>query len=80
MDGSFTSPGHFLRMAYSLNENTGLVSVPIAQEEYDEFHLEMAEARRVVPRDDWMCIPRKSPEGILALLSAAGIQRVWPAG
>ena len=76
VDGSFASPGHFLRMAYSLNEHTGLVSVPITREEYDEFHLEMAEARRVAPRDDWMCLPRKSPEGIFALLSAAGIQRM----
>jgi hypothetical protein len=63
-------------MAYSLNEHTGLVSVPITREEYDEFHLEMAEARRVAPQDDWMCLPRKSPEGIFALLSAAGIQRM----
>ena len=37
LDRSFCGPGHFLRMPYSLNENTGLVSVPVRDEDYDRF-------------------------------------------
>ena len=73
VDGSFTSPGHFLRMAYSLNENTGLVSVPIPREQYDEFDLGMAEAHTVVVQDDWLDASGESTEGLTALLRAAGI-------
>lgn len=73
VDGSFTSPGHFLRMAYSLNENTGLVSVPIPREQYDEFSLGMAEAQNVVVRDDWLDVSGEPRDGLAALLRAAGI-------
>ncbi|MGQ9525307.1 MAG: hypothetical protein ACUVTZ_10765 [Armatimonadota bacterium] len=73
VDGSFTSPGHFLRMAYSLNENTGLVSVPIPREHYDDFHLGMAEADSVAAHMDWLDVSGESREGLISLLKAAGI-------
>jgi hypothetical protein len=38
LDSSFSDERHFLRMPYSLNERTGLVSLPIRPEDYDTFH------------------------------------------
>ena len=41
IDGSFTSTSHFHRIPYSLNENTGLASLPLRREQYDDFTLSM---------------------------------------
>lgn len=75
VDGSFSSPDHYLRMPYSLNENTGLVSVPIPRQEYDSFHVEMAEAQAVVVQENWMSVAGEPTDGVEALLNAASARR-----
>jgi hypothetical protein len=73
VDGSFSSPEHYLRMPYSLNEHTGLVSIPIRPGEYDSFRVEMAEAPNVEVREDWMEVSHRG--GIDNLLADAGVGR-----
>lgn len=51
IDGSFTSPAHYMRLPYSLNEHTGLASVPISLDDYDRFELEMAEVGNFEVKD-----------------------------
>lgn len=51
LDLSFRRPSHFLRMPYALNENTGLVSLPIAPADYDAFHPDQARLENVGPAD-----------------------------
>ena len=75
MDGSFNSPDHYLRMPYSLHENTGLVSVPLHPHEYDSFRVEMAEAQNVVVREDWLDVSGEATEGMEEFLAAAGVRR-----
>lgn len=53
VDSSFSDPNHFLRLPYSLNENTGLISTPIRPEDYDDFQLEMAEIDAVQVAGWW---------------------------
>jgi hypothetical protein len=53
VDSSFSDPNHFLRLPYSLNENTGLVSTPVKPQDYDSFQLEMAEIGTVQVADWW---------------------------
>jgi hypothetical protein len=43
IDGSFCDQRHFFRLPYSINENTGLVSLPLRAEELRDF--EMAQAK-----------------------------------
>jgi hypothetical protein len=73
VDGSFGGEYHFLRLPYSLNERTGLVSLPLRPEEYDDFELEMAEAPRVRVEEWWFAtedlLARR--EGMLRLLREA---------
>jgi hypothetical protein len=73
VDGSFGGGSHFLRLPYSLNERTGLVSLPLRPEEYDGFELEMAEAHRVRVEAWWFetedLLARR--EGMLRLLREA---------
>jgi hypothetical protein len=73
VDGSFGGEHHFLRLPYSLNERTGLVSLPLSREEYDDFELEMAEAPRVRVEEWWFAtedlLARR--EGMLRLLREA---------
>ena len=57
LDTSFHLPRHFLRLAYSLNENTGLVSLPFNLKDYDYFNPEMARPERVTPLSNWWTIP-----------------------
>jgi hypothetical protein len=47
LDNSFSDGGHFLRLPYSLNERTGLVSLPLRPEDYDRFEPAMAETTNV---------------------------------
>ena len=76
LDGSFRNPSHFLRMPYSLNENTGLVSLPIRVEEYDRFSWEMARPERAeVMKDWWGSISEDAPERTEALIEMASGQR-----
>ena len=62
LDGSFRNPNHFLRMPYSINENTGLVSVPIRIEDFDRFSWEIARPESVVVIEDWWSIPEDASE------------------
>ncbi len=56
MDGSFSTGNHFLRLPYSLNENTGLVSIPISREEFYDFDPSQAEMDRVEVRTGWWSV------------------------
>jgi len=53
VDRSFTNPSHFLRLAYSINENTGLVSMPIPIEAFDDFSWQYAKPENVQVLDGW---------------------------
>ncbi|MFC1714714.1 hypothetical protein ACFL6S_13695, partial [Candidatus Poribacteria bacterium] len=53
MDSSFSSSEHFLRLPYSLNENTWLISTPVKQEDYGDFRLRMAEIDAVQVAEWW---------------------------
>lgn len=52
-DGSFASGNHYLRLPYSINENTGLVSVPIPRDRFHEFDPTQAEMGRVEVNPNW---------------------------
>jgi hypothetical protein len=58
----FTLPDHFLRLPYSMNEHTGLVSLPIHLDEYESFHPEWATPEEVWVLDDWWQIPSDAVE------------------
>jgi len=60
IDGSFAATSHFCRMPYSLNEITGLVSVPIMREQYNDFTPSMAEAWNVKVDKSWFQKPDES--------------------
>ena len=75
LDGSFRNPSHFLRMPYSLNENTGLVSIPMRIEDYERFSWEMARPENVVVMEDWWSIPEDAPERTEALIEMAFSRR-----
>ncbi len=77
IDGSFTSTSHFHRMPYSLNEHTGLVSLPLRREQYDDFTLSMAEVPNVEVDDGWFQEPDEEAKGALAemILDAKGKSR-----
>lgn len=69
IDSSFTSTNHFYRMPYSLNENTGLVSLPIRREQYDDFTPAVAEIWNVEIDEEWFAEPEKSAkEAIIEML------------
>ena len=53
----FTLPDHFLRLPYSMNEHTGLVSLPIPLDEYEFFHPQWAIPEDVWVSEDWWQIP-----------------------
>ena len=62
IDRSFRNSNHFLRLAYSLNENTGLASVPIEIDEYDRFSWQSAYPESVIVLEDWWNIPEDASE------------------
>jgi len=63
LDMSFlTASRHYLRLAYSINEGTGKVSLPIHPEDYDSFTPEMARIQNVVVMQDWWHIPEDAGE------------------
>jgi hypothetical protein len=69
VDGSFTSTGHFYRMPYSLNEITGLVSLPLTREQYDDFTPSMAEVSNVQVDDNWFQEPdEKAREALMEII------------
>jgi len=66
IDGSFNSTSHFYRMPYSLNEHTGLVSLPLRREQYDDFTPSMAEAHNVEIDEEWFQEPGEMAKEALA--------------
>jgi len=76
LDGSFRNPNHFLRMPYSLNENTGLVSLPMRVEDFDRFSWESARPESVeIVEDWWTPVAEDAPERTAALIEMAFGQR-----
>lgn len=57
IDMSFHNFNHFLRMVYSLNEQHGMVSVPIPIEQYDSFSPRLAQPDKVAVNLNWWQIP-----------------------
>ncbi|MBM3238618.1 hypothetical protein FJZ31_20170 [Candidatus Poribacteria bacterium] len=62
VDGSFSSPTHFLRLPYSLNENTGLASLPLNREQMESFEPGMAEIQNVEVDESWFELPEDAQE------------------
>ncbi len=60
LDLSFQFPQHFLRMPYALHERTGLVSLPLTLNEFDDFTPEQARPEVVTVQ----------PERLVAVLTA----------
>ncbi|MFC1717390.1 hypothetical protein ACFL6S_27265, partial [Candidatus Poribacteria bacterium] len=58
LDTSFHMPNHFLRLAYSVNENTGLVSLPFEIGDYDHFDPSQAHPKNVRPLPGWWSFPK----------------------
>jgi len=69
MDGSFASGEHFLRLPYSLNENTGLASIPIAHDEFHDFDPSRAEMNRVEVRTGWCKVTREGRSSLEDFIS-----------
>jgi len=80
LDRSFTSPAHFLRLAYSINEKTGLVSLPIRLEEFDNFFWQEAKIEEVKVIDDWWgMVPADAQERMSKFLQFALRQKQFTA-
>ena len=63
LDMSFlTSARHYLRLAYSIHEHTGKVSLPISLQEYDSFDPAMAWPQNVEVMQNWWHIPEDAGE------------------
>jgi len=62
LDTSFHMHDHFLRLAYSVNENTGLVSLPFDVQNYDRFDPAQAQPKNVTPLHNWWSLPKNAPE------------------
>lgn len=63
LDMSFRNTGHFLRLAYSINENAGRVSVPIDPDLYEKFSpTQHAEIGRVKILKNWWAVSEDAPE------------------
>jgi len=63
LDMSFlTASRHYLRLAYSINEHTGRLSLPIQTTDYDSFTPSMAQIQNVVVMEDWWDIPENAGE------------------
>jgi hypothetical protein len=63
LDTSFRNAGHFLRLAYSINENAGRVSVPIDPDLYEKFSPGYyADIENVQILKNWWSVPEDAPE------------------
>ncbi len=62
LDMSFRNADHFLRLAYSLNERAGRVSVPIDPDRYEDFNPRQAEVGSAKVLRDWWAVPSDAPE------------------
>jgi hypothetical protein len=69
IDGSFTSADHFHRIPYSLNEHTGLVSLPLRRDQYDDFTPSMADMWKIEVDESWFQEPNEgAKEAITEML------------
>ncbi|MBD3182158.1 hypothetical protein GF312_07695 [Candidatus Poribacteria bacterium] len=75
LDRSFRNPRHFLRMPYSLNESTGLVSLPLDIEQYSRFSWEMARPEFAQVKDNWWPVYDDSCDGMRELIEIVIGQR-----
>jgi hypothetical protein len=76
LDTSFHLQEHFLRLAYSLNETTGLVSLPIDVYQFDHFKPSDAKPSIVKPLNGWWSIPKDAPQRMEKFINAVLRQRV----
>ena len=70
LDTSFHIQTHFLRLAYSLNENTGLVSLPFHASQYDSFKSSDAQPPNIKPLAGWWSIPKDAPKRMEEFINA----------
>jgi hypothetical protein len=76
LDTSFHLQEHFLRLAYSLNEMTGLVSIPIDVHQFDHFQPSDARPAMVKPLNGWWSIPKDAPQRMEKFINVVLRQRV----
>jgi len=70
IDSSFISFDHYHRIPYSINEHTGLISLPLHRDQYNDFTPSMAEIWNVQVDETWFSdINDYAKESILELLS-----------
>ena len=62
LDGPNWKPEHFLRLAYSIHELGGKVSLPIKQEEFDTFNPNKAQIENAVVIENWWHIPEDAAQ------------------
>jgi hypothetical protein len=70
LDESFRDLDHFLRLPYSVNEWTGLVSLPLLPEQYDGFKMDIARLENVQVEPVWFdeTPPLQRADGLKRLL------------
>ena len=57
-----SASARFLRLPYSLNEDTGLVSLPLTRDEFEGFEPGMAEWQNIEVNDEWFQFPENAQE------------------
>jgi len=62
LDGANWQPDHFIRLAYSIHELGGRVSVPIEPKEFDSFNPQKARIENVQIIENWWHIPVDAAE------------------
>ena len=62
LDGQNWKPEHFLRLAYSIHELGGKVSMPIKPEEFDSFNPDKARIENAIVMENWWHIPEDAAE------------------
>jgi len=76
LDTSFHIQTHFLRLAYSLNENTGLVSLPFHASQYDSFNPSDARPPHIKTINGWWSVPKDAPKRMEEFINAVLKRRV----
>lgn len=71
VDGTLWPPGHFLRLPYSLNENTGLVSLPLSRDQFESFEPSIAEMQNVEVNESWFQLSEDAPDRFERFLTDA---------
>jgi hypothetical protein len=71
LDTSFNMPSHYLRLPYSLNENTGNVSLPLLQEQIGEFDPSWAKPEIVKVQPHWWRVPKNATDNVVSFMKRA---------